>query len=246
LQIVDVGRFNLRTDRCGRHRAKELAVGASRIQHDEGGLSSEGSHGYSRVSAREDVELLVDALETDYSALLPRLSRALRSHDRAAEALHVAYIRLGQGPAIGHVRNPVAYLCRMALNLAANVRLRDLKLLPVRVSVLEALADDAPSQERSVIAKQDLGRAFALLDGLPAQRREIFLARWRDGMGPVEIAHMLGLHKRTVQKELRGWRNFFAHASGIIARSGPIDLAVKVKRAWQQRDLAVTPKRTLI
>lgn len=164
--------------------------------------------------ARDNLNRLRNALETDYLTLLGRLAQALRSHDKATDALHAAYLRLGEGPAVGEVRNPLAYLYRMALNLAANVRQREMRMVSASEEKIGALSDDSPSPERHAIAKHDLLMALAVLDRLPTQRREIFLARWRDDLSQEEIALRFHLHKRTVQKELGRAERFLKTAMG--------------------------------
>jgi RNA polymerase sigma factor (sigma-70 family) len=156
----------------------------------------------STSSPHEERIRLQAALEKDYDGLVHRLSGTLQSHDRAADALHDAYLRLSGSPIIGEVRNPIAYLYRMALNLAHNIRVRDLRSVGLAPTIAEALPDDDPGPERSALGRIDLARTLALLDALPVQRRDIFLARWRDELGQDEIARRFRLHKRTVQKEL--------------------------------------------
>jgi RNA polymerase sigma-70 factor (ECF subfamily) len=68
--------------------------------------------------------------------------------------------------------------------------------------MIQSLRDEAPGPERTALAKQDVGKLLGALAALPEQRREIFLARWRDDLSHREIAALFGVHKRTVQKEL--------------------------------------------
>lgn len=153
---------------------------------------------------REHVDLLrlKRVLETDYEGLIDRLSASLQSHDRAADALHDAYIRLSGSPKIGEVRNPVAYLYRMVMNLAHNIRVREMRSVAMPSDMLDTLSDESPGPERTAIANIDRDKMLEALASLPARRREIFLARWRDDLSQTEIAVHFSLHKRTVQKEL--------------------------------------------
>lgn len=160
--------------------------------------------GHDSEATRRDanLNLLLETLETDYDLLLSRLTGTLRSPDAASEALHDAYLKLGRGPRIGDIRHPLAYLYRMAINLAKNRRRHEALFTPEDAVAALELADDAPDPERAVSARRTLSRVFDMLEALPAQRRQIFLAAWRDEKTQVQIAAEFGLHKRTVQKEL--------------------------------------------
>jgi RNA polymerase sigma factor (sigma-70 family) len=156
----------------------------------------------SAESSAEQRDQLKRALETDYDGLVQRLAMALRSQDRAADALHDTYLRLSGSPAVGQVRNPLAYLYRMAINLAHNVRQRELRSVALPPSFIDGWQDLDPGPERTAIALVDHEKLLTELGSLPDQRRNIFLARWRDGLSHADIASRFGLHKRTVQKEL--------------------------------------------
>jgi RNA polymerase sigma-70 factor (ECF subfamily) len=155
-------------------------------------------------------------LEADYPSLIRRLARVLRSHDKASDALHDAYLKLSGAPAIGEIRNPLAYLHRMALNLAHNVRLRDARVASASPEIIQNLPDDTPDPERIALARRDVDKLLAMLATLPEQRRNIFLARWRDDLTQQEIAGRCGVHKRTVQKELAKAERFL-RASAMTA-----------------------------
>jgi RNA polymerase sigma factor (sigma-70 family) len=150
----------------------------------------------------DPLKLLLVQLEAEYDRLLARLTRALRSADAASEALHDAYVKLESGAVVGEIKQPLSYLYRMAINLAKNRRRHEMLFTPADAAAVVGLADDAPDSERAVGARQALARVFDALETLPAQRRDIFLAAWRDEKKQAEIAAEFRLHKRTVQKEL--------------------------------------------
>lgn len=157
---------------------------------------------------------LLALLESEYDRLLERLVRALRSPDAASEALHDVYLKLGSDAEIGDVRHPVPYLYRMAINLAKNRRRHETFLKAVPTERIDEIPDQAPSPERIAGDHLEMERALAALEALPAQRREIFLARWRDDKLLTEIAGDFGLHKRTVQKELTRAEQYLRSALG--------------------------------
>ena len=175
----------------------------SGVAGDRSGAVEAAGHD-SDAAQREDANLtlLLETLETDYDRLLARLTGTLRSPDAASDALHDAYLKLGRGARVGDVRHPLSYLYRMTINIAKNRRRHEAQFTPADAAAALDLADDAPDPERAASARRTLSRVFDMLEALPAQRRDIFLAAWRDEKTQVQIAAEFGLHKRTVQKEL--------------------------------------------
>ena len=102
--------------------------------------------------------MLFRSLEQDYAALLIKLSAYLRSPDAAAEALHETYVKLRSQPPITDLRQPRAYLYRMAINLALNSRRKDIRTVTKVMSEFEALPDGAPDPERSVARRENQRR----------------------------------------------------------------------------------------
>ncbi|PZU64017.1 RNA polymerase sigma factor [Sphingobium sp.] len=145
---------------------------------------------------------LLALLENDYDALLARLSAHLSSPEAAADALHDVYVKLRAEPFIGELRNPPAYLYRMAVNLAKNRSRSDWHTVNMDDARLSEFPDSAPDQESAALAVDEMNRALQALHALPAQRQAIFLAKWRDEKSQGEIAAEFGLHKRSVQKDL--------------------------------------------
>lgn len=141
-------------------------------------------------------------LQSIYEELAARLEFDLGSREAAQDALQDSWIRLSVGPAIGPVRNPRAYIRRMAHNLGRN-RLRGTARYSLMASSMVAgLADPAPDPERIAADRRDLAVVFEAIAELPEQRRTIFLDRFRDDLSLDEIARLRKLHRRTVQKEL--------------------------------------------
>lgn len=162
--------------------------------NDEGAIAG--------ASSPDSAAELLAALEQDYAALLIKLSAYLRSPDAAAEALHETYVKLRSQPPITDLRQPRAYLYRMAINLVLNSRRKDIRTVTKVMSEFEALPDGAPDPERSALAIREMEQMFAALHALSPRSRAIFLARWRDEKTNEEIATTLGIHKRSVQKDL--------------------------------------------
>jgi RNA polymerase sigma factor (sigma-70 family) len=145
---------------------------------------------------------LLAALERDYLILLHRLSHRLHSQEAAEDALHDVYVKLRSYPDIGEIRSHRAYLYRMGLNLAKNHIRAHSRTAMVDDFILALVPDIAPDPEQVAFARLEMDRALEALHAMPERRRQLFLARWRDGKPQAEIALEFGLHKRSVQKEL--------------------------------------------
>ncbi|WP_202948596.1 RNA polymerase sigma factor [Novosphingobium sp. AP12] len=155
-----------------------------------------------KLSTITSIRALLGSFESDYVLLLQRLSGRLGSREAAVEALHDTYIKLRSRPEIGQVKNPRAYLYRMAMNLAKNRRRNEARIVPFAIAAFLDLPDTAPSQDRAIGAEQAIKLAVAALRSQSIKRQEIFLAKWRDDKSQAEIAADFGMHKRSVQKEL--------------------------------------------
>lgn len=169
---------------------------------------------HQKSEATSSLELLLNALLADQGELLARLTAALGSRDMAQEMLHDVYLKLKSEPRIGEIRSPRAYLYRMAINLAKNKRRTESRFVSVDDVMITGVPDEAPDQERILLATDEMDRAVEFLRSLPPKRKAIFLARWRDEKTQVEIASEFGMHKRSVQKELDKAERFLKHKLG--------------------------------
>lgn len=148
-------------------------------------------------------ETLVDLLLSTYPDLKRRLTGRLGSADLASEALQDTYVRLRRAEHIGEVRNPKAYLFRMALNIASNRRRDDAPLLSAaEVEVLIEVPDDAPNPLQVVEARSTLAAVERALAEMPERRRRIFYRVWLDRAPHKLVASEFGIAIRTVRQEL--------------------------------------------
>ncbi|QSR19676.1 RNA polymerase sigma factor [Novosphingobium sp. KA1] len=134
--------------------------------------------------------------------MLSLLENELGSRDAAHEALQDTSEKLARRPVLGEVRNPRAYLWRMALNFGRNRRKAAARIVSVRQAWLDEIPDIAPDPERIAAARRELAIIVEALADLTEQRRAIFLDKFRDDLSLDDIARLRGLHRRTVQKEL--------------------------------------------
>ncbi len=146
--------------------------------------------------------LLID----DYGRLRQRLTRRLGSADFAGEVLHEAWLRLDRMEAVPGlpVRNPSAYLYRMALNVATDQRrIEWRRLAPTEVEVLLRSAVEELDPARVLEARQGLEALESALKDLPPRRRAIFVASRLEGLSHGAIASRLGVTVRIVDRELK-------------------------------------------
>lgn len=139
-----------------------------------------------------------------YDDLLARLSRRLGSTDLARDVLQDAYVKLASEEKGSAVRHPTAYLTRMALNLAANIRRKDRRLLAFdEVSALLDIPDAGDSPEQILEARSAIGVVKRVMSAMSPRRLDICSAAWLDGTSTDELARRHGLAVRTVQHELK-------------------------------------------
>jgi len=139
-----------------------------------------------------------------YETLLAGVSARLGSREQARDALQDAYVKLSSGGPAEEVRHPTAYLYRMALNIAANARRRDRRLMTFdEVSALLEVPDETPDPETIAEARSDLALVKAAMACMSARRLAICTAAWLDGRSTAEIAAAQGVAQRTVQHELK-------------------------------------------
>lgn len=145
---------------------------------------------------------LLDYLGENYIALRQRLTRRLGSIELAGDALQDTWLRLRGGAAAEPVRDPGAYLTRMAVNLAIDVQRRHSRMLSGDEvdELLQDLADPAPGPEHVVEVGSELE---SLLERLPERRRAVALLVHGEGITQKEAAERLGVSLRTVEYELQ-------------------------------------------
>jgi len=138
------------------------------------------------------------------------LQRRGSSMDQAADFTQDAFARLIATPPAATVDNPSAYLLRTARNLAINHdrRQRILSFVEDQEAVLLAVADEAPSPERAVIARQEIGILEAVFSELTPIQRQILMLSRIEGRTFADIGHILGIPANTA----------FSHMTRILVR----------------------------
>lgn len=131
-------------------------------------------------------------------ALVRFLRTRLRSEAEANEAAQEAYVRLLQLDNEAQPSFLRAYLFKVAANVATDMlRQRATRLRNAQTA--DRSSSEAPAQERSLIAREQLAIVGMALEELPPRCREAFRLSREDGRGTVEIADILGVSDRMVR-----------------------------------------------
>lgn len=122
----------------------------------------------------------------------------------AEDILQDAWLKLDRSESRGPVGNPLAYLQRMARNMAIdNARAHSRRRLDaVEVEALLAFPDEAPDAEQKVSDAQQLERLAQIVEELPARCRDLFLAARIEGTPHKQLAERFGVSVRTVELEV--------------------------------------------
>ena len=159
-------------------------------------------------SARASLrELLVQR----YGQLKTLLSRKLGSSDLAGDALQDTWVRLESTENIEPVRNPGAYLYRMAYHAAIDNQRAEVRRLSVgEIETMLDLVSPDPGPAQIAEANSDLNELVRVLEKMPQRRRDILLAVRLDGLAQREVAERFGISLRLVELELKRAQAFCA------------------------------------
>jgi RNA polymerase sigma factor (sigma-70 family) len=143
--------------------------------------------------------------EQFYPELRRFLINRLRNGEDAQDIAQEAFLRLLRVKRTELVRQPRAYLYRIAVNLVSEYRLREQRELVMFDSdTLDAISEEVVDPSTDIDGQQasELERIQALLESWPPLYRAIFVLRKRDGLSYQEIASELNISIHTVKKYL--------------------------------------------
>ncbi|AUG53881.1 RNA polymerase sigma factor [Thalassospira marina] len=130
--------------------------------------------------------------------------RRLRNDADAQDATQETFARLlGVAPKT-QIENPQAYLFQIAKTVAA----RNITLTQAERSVFETvpdienIAEDQPTPDRIVTARQYLTIMARAIEGLPSRCQEVFILSRLHGLPNGEIARQLGISRNMVEKHI--------------------------------------------
>lgn len=153
---------------------------------------------------------------SSYDDFKARLRRRLGSEDLANDVLHETYLRVDRMEEPPNISQPNAYLYRMALNIAADRRQSDARLLTgSEVDELLQVSDEALDPARVVGGQKEIQLLLSALYELPARRRKIFIAARLEEAPHLEISQRFGISTRMVEKEVKA---ALTHCAGRLER----------------------------
>ena len=144
-------------------------------------------------------------LETIFLANRERLLRFLAAHgagDGAEDLLQELWLKLSNSPD-GPIAQPLSYLYRAANNLMLDRYRSRLQEAKRGADWTETVTDAPPSEERRLIAREQLEIAQDALDALGTRTATIFRRHRLDGIQQRDIARELGVSLSTVESDLR-------------------------------------------
>jgi RNA polymerase sigma factor (sigma-70 family) len=140
-------------------------------------------------------------LEAELRGYIRRLTR-----DGAAteDLLHDTFARIIAAESWREIDSPAGFAIRTARNVVYDGLRRQQVVSIEFVADVGAmgLVDEQADPEQTLVARDELRRLRAIVEGLPTQQRRVFTLRKVYGMSPQAIADKLGLSVSTVEKHL--------------------------------------------
>ncbi len=146
-----------------------------------------------------------DRLDRLFRAEAPRIVRFFERRsidaDEARDLTHEVFVRVAGIETGTRLRNPAAYIQRVARNLLFDRSRRNaVPSSPVHVELAHADAVPTPPRQSEAIEYEETYAAYLrALAGLSARTREVFLLQRRDGYTYREIGVRLGISIGTVE-----------------------------------------------
>jgi RNA polymerase sigma factor (sigma-70 family) len=155
-------------------------------------------------SSAADPGKLSETQTAEYPAALHAyLVRQLRNRHDAQDLAQEAYLRYLQLPSAGVVRNPAAYLFRIAFNLMTEWRLRqDRSVVSCDSELMEQHTGAAAPATEPVELLMSQERLEKVLEQIPLTYRRVLLMSKCDGLSHEEIAQSLQVSPDTVVRYL--------------------------------------------
>ena len=169
----------------------------------------------SQLRTDNEMNQLVEGLAQGCGSDLVRyIARRLRNVTDARDLVHEAYIRLLRVKRKDLIRDPQAYLYRIAVNILYEFELKQKAdaMGLARAAECQDLEADFGHPEQDVELLQARKRIEAVLAGLSPRCRAVFILYRRDGLSYKEIGAQVGISTNMVKKYLaRGLRHCREH-----------------------------------
>lgn len=170
---------------------------------------------FAKPDAADAKRSLVDALYRKYrEALSTFLARQRVRPDEVADIVQETYCRIQQAGDVDKIRNPRAFLFRVASNIRFNERKRRCSSVEQDLVSIETveIPSDEPGPYRSFKGEQDLEIVRAAFEELSESCREAFVMNRFQGLTFPQIAARLEISVSMVEKHV-------AHAVAHMRKS---------------------------
>lgn len=140
-----------------------------------------------------------------YAEVTAYIRRRVTCPELAADIVQDACLRLARMGEPAAIKNPRAFLYRVAGNLAIDHLRRERARAKFMVADVpaEEEADRRPSAETALGAREEVALLLEIVQELPPRCREVFTLRKFDDLDQAEIAARLGISRNMVEKHLR-------------------------------------------
>ncbi len=131
--------------------------------------------------------------------LIAAIYRRVRCHATTFDLVQDTFLRLWERKGLlGSTVDLSGYVLVTGRNLAIDHERRK-RIAPIVAGIdhLDYVADPSPSQEASVMGRQELQRLQFIVDALPPRCREVFLLSRIEGLTFAEIGERLGISPKT-------------------------------------------------
>lgn len=151
---------------------------------------------------------LIDAYLQMRADLSRFVAARLGGQGDVEDVLQELYLKASRTPEGSDIRDPRAYLYRLASNLMMD-RWRSTRRAAARDGAwrlafhgADVGVDEAPSAEAAVDARQRLQALVRALDALPEKTRGVFRLHKFDGLSYAEVAEREGMSRSSVEKHM--------------------------------------------
>lgn len=148
---------------------------------------------------------LLDALYRKYNAgLRTFLARHRLNRDQVADIVQETYFRVHQAGTVADIRNPKAFLIRVANNVRLNeqkLRRRSIEYCTIDIESVE-IPSPEPTPYRSLKGEQELAAMQDALEELAPKCRDAFLMNRFENMTFAQIAGELDLSVSMIEKHV--------------------------------------------
>lgn len=174
--------------------------------------------------------------EAELRAILRRVCASPAEIDDVVQEVYYKVLMMGS---VDHVREPRAFLVRIAKNIVTD-RLRREAIVNIEaMASLEELVveDSTPSPERVAMARSELKWVIGLIANLPDRCKEVFRARRIYGLSQQETADTLGISEGIVEQETMKGMHLIADMIACVGMHGDLSQSKVHKRTGRKKNV---------